>query len=389
MTQRIFISSLMRGFADERNAAKEAITRLRQQPVMAEDFGAQPVSSQTACLEGVRNSDIYVGIYAERYGYVAPTSGLAATEEEFQEARRRGMPILCFEKKGAKEPQQETFLNKIKAYETGYAFAFFDSAADLKMQIVQALHDVIGNPGVSMLDPTSATAALDRHQWGSHRADQYATWFGAVLVPARQGEVFFDVLDFGRKDVRDRLLQPALLGGDALFKLEHGVIPSEKGNALLFSQEVNRQRVAKLEIHTDGALVYGSSLRSDSGGFSLGQNYIINEDVVEERLIAFIGYADKHYKSLGRGQLIASIYFGGSLTGLEHKTFGKLPAYPLNSFSVPMHRMADPLRIPPTPLQIARAELAASPSLAHKITEHAARLFRHANAYYTPDGGRR
>ncbi len=103
MARRVFISSVMRDFTAERTAAKEAITRLRLQPVMAEDFGAQPFSSQLACLEGVRSSDIYLGIYGERYGYVAPTSGLGATEEEFQEARRRGMDILCFEKKGPKD----------------------------------------------------------------------------------------------------------------------------------------------------------------------------------------------------------------------------------------------------------------------------------------------
>src|SRR5437588_11991224 len=98
MSHRIFISSVMRDFAPERAAAREAVIRLRHKPVMAEDFGAQPVSSQTACLEGVRSSHIYVGIFGPRYGYVAPRSGLAATEEEFNEARRRGLPILCFEK---------------------------------------------------------------------------------------------------------------------------------------------------------------------------------------------------------------------------------------------------------------------------------------------------
>ena len=97
---RVFISSVMRDFGHVRSAAREAISSLRQQPVMAEDFGAQPVSSQTACLDGVRSSDIYVGIFGERYGYVAK-SGLSATEEEFDEARKQGLPILCFE-------QQET-----------------------------------------------------------------------------------------------------------------------------------------------------------------------------------------------------------------------------------------------------------------------------------------
>lgn len=388
MSRRVFISSVMRDFAPERNAAKEAITRLRQQPVMAEDFGAQPVSSQTACLEGVRSSDIYVGIYGERYGYVAPSSGLGATEEEFQEARRRGMPILCFEKMGPKEFAQADFLQKVKAYETGYSFAFFDSADELKMLIVQALHDVIGNPGVSVLDSTNAASALDRHKWGSQRADQYGTWLGSVLIPARQGETFLDVLDFGRKEVRDRLLQPAIFGAGTLFKLEHGTNTSEEGNALVFSQHVSRQKVARLEVHADGALVFGTSLRRESSGFSMDQHYIISEDDVDQCLTAFLAYADGFYKSLDRGDVISSLYVGVSLTGIDSKTFGKLPPHPLNSFSVPSHNLADPLKVPPTPLQISRADLSSPPALARKMTDHIARLFRTAGSYYTP-GGRR
>src|SRR4051794_2978374 len=101
--KNIFISSVMRDFGDVRLAARQAVESLRQHPVMAEDFGAQPHSSQTACLEGVRASEVYVGIYGGRYGSVA-RSGVSATEEEFNEARRRGLPILCFEQGGPKEP---------------------------------------------------------------------------------------------------------------------------------------------------------------------------------------------------------------------------------------------------------------------------------------------
>ncbi len=390
MARRAFISSVMRDFAPERLAAKEAITRLRHQPVMAEDFGAQPNSSQTACLEGVRSSDIYIGIYGERYGYVAPGSGLAATEEEFQEARRRGMPILCFEKKGPKEPSQNAFLQKIKAYETGYAFAFFESPDELKMQIVQALNDLIGNPGIRTLDPTTAAVALDEHKWGSRRESQYGTWLGAVIVPARQGESFLDVLEFGRKEMRDRLLQPAYFGAGSLFKLEHGTSTAEESNALVFSQEISRQSVARLEIHSDGALVYGTSLRRDSTGHSFGNLYIISEDDVQAHLAAFLSYANAHYKSIPRGEMISSLYVGISLTGIASKNFGNLPTYPVNSFTVPMHNLADPLKAPPAPLHISRADLSDAPALARRITDHVARLFRTAKAYYTPDsGGRR
>ncbi len=255
MSRRIFISSVIQDFAAERAAAKEAVISLRQQPVMAEDFGAQPFSSQTACMEGVKSSEIYIGIFGPRYGYKAPGSGLAATEEEFNEARRRGLPILCFEQKSnRKEAEQTAFLKRIKAYETGYAFAFFKTPDELKMQVVQAIHDLIGQPGISTLDPAGAVAALNRHAWGSRRLGQYETWLGAVLVPARQGDCFLDVLEFGQKELRNRLLQPALFGPEALLSVELGVRTAEEENALVFRPYAQRGNLPSVEDIIEGGV---------------------------------------------------------------------------------------------------------------------------------------
>lgn len=386
MSHRIFISSVMRDFGPQRAAAKEAVLRLRQVPVMAEDFGALPISSQTACHEGVRASEIYVGIYGPRYGYIAPSSDVSATEEEFNEARRRGLPILCFEQNGLKELAQAAFLQRIKDYETGYAIVFFDTPEELKMLVVQAIHDQIGQPGISTLDSAAAATAMDRHQWGSRRSDQYGSWLGAVLVPARQGERFLDVLEFGQRQRQDSLLQPALFGPGSLFDIGLGVQRAEAGDALIFRQgEDQRPPVAALEIHADGSLVFGSCLRREANDFrSFGNNFVIDEDEVERQLAAFAAYAGPFYQNLDRGDLVTSLYFGASLTGIDNKSFGKLPPATQNSFTVPSHSLKNPLNVPSTPLRVSRSKLAEPVAVAHKMTEHIARVFRNANAYYTP-----
>lgn len=51
-SMKIFISSLIRGFEPYRAAARDAVTQLGYEPVMAEDFPAQPNSPQVACLQG-------------------------------------------------------------------------------------------------------------------------------------------------------------------------------------------------------------------------------------------------------------------------------------------------------------------------------------------------
>jgi hypothetical protein len=65
---KVFISSLISGMEQVRAAAREAVTTLRHEPVMAEDFGAQQDSPQVACLTGLREADVVVLILGERYG---------------------------------------------------------------------------------------------------------------------------------------------------------------------------------------------------------------------------------------------------------------------------------------------------------------------------------
>ncbi len=261
------------------------------------------------------------------------------------------------------------------------------------MEIVQAINDVIGNPGVSTLDAKTAAAALDRLSWGSVRANQGGTWLGAVLIPTRQGEAFLDILDFGRKELRDRIFQPALFGSGTLFSLEQATTTAEENDALVFSQESSRQRVAKLETHANGALIYGALLgsnsRQDAIGYSMARLYIIDENEFKQKLTAFLSYAEQYYKGLPRNEMLSSFYLGVSLSGIDNKTFGKLPVHPITTFSMPMHNLPNPLKIPPAPLHISRAELSDAPSLAHKLTDHTARLFRTAKAYYSGSSAKR
>jgi hypothetical protein len=161
MTQnRVFVSSVINGFERERAAARRAVESLRQQPVMAEDFGAKPHSAQTACLEGVRSSHIYVGIIGERYGFVTQ-SGVSVTEEEFLEARRRGLRILIFVENGTKESHQQEFLDRLKRYEEGYHLDFFSTPEELTEKVTKALFDEVAQPNVRALDVWSYPGSVD------------------------------------------------------------------------------------------------------------------------------------------------------------------------------------------------------------------------------------
>ncbi len=68
---RVFVSSTLRELAPEREAARAAIARLRLAPVLFE-LGARPHPARELYRAYLEQSHIFVGIYWESYGWVAP-----------------------------------------------------------------------------------------------------------------------------------------------------------------------------------------------------------------------------------------------------------------------------------------------------------------------------
>ena len=137
---KVFVSSLITGMEPLRAAAREAITTLRHEAIMAEDFGAQPNSPQIACLNGLREADIVVLILGRRYG-AAQASSLSATHEEYQDAKGR-KPVLVFVQEGIeREAQEAAFLEEVQGWEKGSFRSAFRTDVDLRQAITRALFD--------------------------------------------------------------------------------------------------------------------------------------------------------------------------------------------------------------------------------------------------------
>src|SRR5919202_318059 len=82
---RVFVSSTMNELADERRAARQAIERLRLIPVLFE-LGARPHPPRDLYLAYMRQSDVFVGIYGQQYGWVAPGRDISGLEDEYRAA---------------------------------------------------------------------------------------------------------------------------------------------------------------------------------------------------------------------------------------------------------------------------------------------------------------
>jgi len=135
---RVFISSTMSDLQPERQAIAETLWDLELTSIFAEDFGSRPDTPREVCLSEVAESHIYIGVFWRRYGYIAPDTGISATEEEYQKAKEYGLPFLIYVKEEADENrhvQLRRFLNELQSYESGHILSTFSTPEELRRKV--------------------------------------------------------------------------------------------------------------------------------------------------------------------------------------------------------------------------------------------------------------
>jgi predicted ATPase len=107
---RVFVSSTLQELAEDRRAVREAIESLRLTPVMFEQ-GARPHPPRALYRAYLEQSDVFIGLYWERYGWVAPGEEMSGLEDEYELSGDR--PKLIYIKTPA--PNREPRLSKLIA----------------------------------------------------------------------------------------------------------------------------------------------------------------------------------------------------------------------------------------------------------------------------------
>jgi tetratricopeptide (TPR) repeat protein len=93
---RIYVSSTSEDLKEYRAAAIAAVWRLGHFPAAMEGYVAESIPPAEKCLRDVASSDLYIGIFACRYGYVPEGAAQSITEMEYRKAREKGIPALIF-----------------------------------------------------------------------------------------------------------------------------------------------------------------------------------------------------------------------------------------------------------------------------------------------------
>jgi tetratricopeptide (TPR) repeat protein len=95
MTQ-IYISSTYSDLVDERRKVYNVLRKMRYDVIAMEDYVATDERPLDKCLADVAASQLYVGIFAWRYGYIPPGQKQSITELEYLSAREVGVERLIF-----------------------------------------------------------------------------------------------------------------------------------------------------------------------------------------------------------------------------------------------------------------------------------------------------
>ena len=110
---RVFVSSSLVELAEERRAVSRAISALRLSPVMFE-AGARPYPPREVYQQYLAQSDVFIGLYWQRYGQPPPGAQVSGLEEEFELSR--DLPRLLYVKAPApgREPRLTELLARIR-----------------------------------------------------------------------------------------------------------------------------------------------------------------------------------------------------------------------------------------------------------------------------------
>ncbi len=131
---RVFVSSTLGELADERLAVRRAIETLRLTPVMFE-LGARPYPPRALYRSYLEQSHVFLGIYWQSYGWVAPDEDVSGLEDEYRLSEEH--PRLVYVRLPAKERQERLDL-LLKRIETDDQATYrpFSSPDELE-QLVQ------------------------------------------------------------------------------------------------------------------------------------------------------------------------------------------------------------------------------------------------------------
>lgn len=167
----VFISSTARDLGEYRSQVMEACLRADMVPRMMEHLPAVDADAVHVAMELLDNADVYIGLFAHRYGYIPRGYDVSIAQIEYERAVERGIPRLIFLMDDSvpvpvAEVDFENYekLDRLKnRLKQDQVVAFFRSPDDLRALVLQGLVQVKTSFELAKQQRASSAKSRDPH----------------------------------------------------------------------------------------------------------------------------------------------------------------------------------------------------------------------------------
>jgi hypothetical protein len=358
---RVFVSSVIEGFADYRQAARNGIEQAGGEGVLVnEDFPSQASSSRNTCLDAIDSCDVFLLVLGARGGWKTP-SGRLVVEEEFEHARALKLPVLVFLEDVPRDADGERLAKILSDYVDGNFRVKFSGTAELRDQIERSLRAIVDTRNNRAMDHDPIAARLLKPYRFS---DQTSLRF--AIAPERMEEVF-DPLDLASPGFAERMLEIGHRSEVRLFGYLYAKeAPRQEQTWLVIEQPLGnnwsegRQGV-RLTISENGAVLIdtnatGRTKRSNS--MDLADIMTASIESVEALLVASFRFTQALYDDKDPYKRHQRFYWNGVLSGMGNRSLVRNPVSQEHSYRVNMGNRDEAIPAFPSSRLIARADLA-------------------------------
>ena len=171
---KAYVSSTFEDLRDCREEVRLALSRLGVTDVAMEYYVAEPDRPLERCLRDAAECDLYIGLFAWRYGYIPPGEGKSITELEYRTAVAADKPPLIFilhEEASWPRTQMDRDATRIEALREEFGrerlCSFFFRPQELAALVTAAVHkQLLAHntllPEDGRLDPESVRSYYQR-----------------------------------------------------------------------------------------------------------------------------------------------------------------------------------------------------------------------------------
>lgn len=360
----VFVSSVQRDYGAIRRAVQRAIEILHMRPLMAELVGARPESPQRALLDLVAEADVLVLIIGARYS--------GPTEDEFNEARRLGRPIVVLKQRVNLDSDQQAFLDRVAAgWVGGRMWADFDNEHDVLEVAVEALSNLGQDRRRTELGPVAQQRAVElaagerRQGYYGHRSSARVALVPLVTSPILDALSLDDALgDMVATMARNARLIPHSVGVNAQVRRD--------GVSLTRAQGGYVGESGFITIGADGAI----TAEIDVGGEGQMAGTRVDSALLARGVTDVGAFALTVWEAVDRREEVQQVAVTIAILDAQHKVFDLAP----NATSYSMGMQTPPTVVVPDPPMVVRRGEVASDELARRLVAEARRVFADAGA---------